>query len=111
MYRASTPKHVFTFDFNPDRYFKRIQITYAQDNEIILTKEKEDLVFDTKETACGTAYTASFQLTQEETKLFEAGTPAQVQIRCFGAIYDAPGSAVFSVDVWPALNDTVLGGG
>ena len=56
-------------------------------------------------------YAVTAQLTQEETSLFEAGTPAQIQIRCFGAVYDAPGSAVFSVDVWPALNDTVLGGG
>ena len=50
------------------------------------------------------------QLTQEETKLFEEGKTAQIQIRCFGATYDAPGSAVFSVDVWPALDDRILGG-
>ena len=50
------------------------------------------------------------QLTQEETALFEAGTPAQLQIRCFGGVYNAPGSAVYSVDVWPALDDRILGG-
>lgn len=54
--------------------------------------------------------TVRMSLTQEETLLFEAGVPAQIQIRCFAADYDAPGSAVWTVDVLPALNDMILGG-
>lgn len=108
MYRASTPKHVFTFDFDPDRYFKRIQITYAQDNEIILTKEKEDLVFDIKETACGTAWTASFQLTQEESKLFIGRPFASVQIRFLDTAGNVVTSPAVRIRVENVLNDEVL---
>lgn len=108
MYRASTPKHVFTFDFDPDRYFKRIQITYAQGNEIILTKEKEDLIFETKETACGTAYTASFQLTQEETKLFDGRPFASVQIRFLDTDDNVITSPEVRIRIDKVLNDEVL---
>ena len=87
----------------PPSNYSEIMVTFSQNGVNLINKARYQLAVE--------EYAVTAQLTQEETKLFEAGTPAQVQIRCFGAIYDAPGSAVFSVDVWPALNDTVLGGG
>lgn len=86
----------------PTSNYSDILVTFGQRGQNLINKTKYQLdVAENRVTA---------QLTQEETALFEAGYPAQVQIRCFGAVYDAPGSAVFSVDVWPSLNDTILGG-
>jgi len=77
-------------------------VTVAQNGVNVINKPKDTLLID--------ADTVTLQLTQEETAQFEAGVPAQIQIRCFAEVYDAPGSAVFTVDVLPALNDTILGG-
>ena len=49
-------------------------------------------------------------LSQEETKLFKEGIPAYLQLRCYASTYDAPGSALFKIDVWNALDDRILGG-
>lgn len=87
----------------PPSNYSDILVTFSQNGQNLINKTRYQLAVE--------EYSVTAQLTQEETKLFAAGTPAQVQIRCFGAVYDAPGSAVFSVEVWPALNDTVLGGG
>lgn len=108
MYRASTPRHMFTFDFDPELHFDRIQISYAQDNEVLLTKEKEDLVFETKETACGTVWTASFQLTQEETKLFGERPFVSVQIRFLDTAGNVVTSPAVRIRVENVLNDEVL---
>ena len=49
-------------------------------------------------------------LNQEETKLFTENIPAYLQIRCYAEEYDAPGSKVWPLDVYPALDDQILGG-
>lgn len=87
----------------PPSNYSEILVTFSQNGQNLINKSRYQLAVE--------EYAVTAQLTQEETALFEAGTPAQIQIRCFGAVYDAPGSAVFSVDVWPALDDTILGGG
>lgn len=86
----------------PPSSYSEILVTFSQDGQNLINKARYQLNVE--------EFTVTAQLTQEETKLFEAGRPAQIQIRCFGATYDAPGSAVFSVDVWPALDDRILGG-
>lgn len=108
MYRASTPKHVFCFDFDPEKYFEQIQISYAQDDEIILTKEKKDLLFETKESACGTVYTASLQLTQEETNLFGQRPFASVQIRFLDTHQNIITTPTVRIRIEQVLNDEVL---
>ena len=45
MIRATTPKQVFTFEQNPN-IFEKILITYAQNDKIILEKEKSDLTIE-----------------------------------------------------------------
>ena len=86
----------------PPSNYSEILVTFSQDGQNLINKARYQLNVE--------EFTVTVQLTQEETKLFEAGKTAQIQIRCFGATYDAPGSAVFSVDVWPALDDRILGG-
>lgn len=86
----------------PPSSYSEILVTFSQDGQNLINKARYQLNVE--------EFTVTAQLTQEETKLFEAGRTAQIQIRCFGATYDAPGSAVFSVDVWPALDDRILGG-
>lgn len=80
-----------------------IVVTIAQDDQILVSKDLSELVTDES--------TVMVQLTQEETAQFEAGVPAYMQIRCYAGIYDAPGSTVWQVDVWPSLDDTILPGG
>ena len=48
------------------------------------------------------------KLNQEQTKLFQAGVPAFLQIRAYKSEFEAPGSKVWTLDVFPALNDEVL---
>ena len=86
----------------PPSNYSDILITFSQNGENLINKPRYQLLVED--------YTVTAQLTQEETNLFKAGTAAQIQIRCFGGIYNAPGSAVKSVEVWPALNDVILGG-
>ena len=86
----------------PPSSYSEILVTFSQDGQNLINKARYQLNVE--------EFNVTAQLTQEETSLFEAGRTAQIQIRCFGAVYDAPGSAVFSVDVWPALDDRILGG-
>jgi len=86
----------------PPSNYSDILVTFSQLGANLINKPRYNLLVED--------YTVTAQLTQEETKLFEAGITTQIQIRCFGGVYNAPGSAVYSVEVWPALNDTILGG-
>ena len=86
----------------PPSNYSDILVTFSQNGENLINKPRYQLLVED--------YTVTAQLTQDETKLFKAGTAAQIQIRCFGGVYNAPGSAVKSVEVWPALNDVILGG-
>ena len=86
----------------PPSNYSDILVTLAQNGVNLINKYRANLEITEK--------TVILKLTQEETKQFEAGQPAQIQIRCFGGTYKAPGSAAYSIDVWPALNDIILGG-
>ena len=67
MIRATTPKHSFTFDVNPEETFSEILITYAQNGKIVLEKHKSDLTFEACDCFGGKpVYTAFVKLTQEE---------------------------------------------
>ena len=111
MFRATTPVHTFVFKEDPTE-FEKILITYAQNGQILLEKTKEDLDFDTYDpTECGnTMYTASLQLTQEETKLFQAqsGSSAKVQVRVKDSEGNVWASDKKSVLLRDVFNDEVL---
>lgn len=86
---------------NPNDY-SEILVTFQQSNVNLISKNKSDI------TVSGDCIVVN--LNQEETKQFVAGKMALLQVRCYAAEYDAPGSAAWSIDVWPALDDTILGG-
>ena len=108
MYRATTPKHIFYFNVDPNDNFSEILITYAQNGKIILEKHKSDLNFDEKQGQYK-KYGAWFRLTQEETKLFSDDYgECEIQVRVktnFGEVVAGP---VQKVTVDAVLNDEVL---
>ena len=109
MYRASTPRHVFYFDIDPDETFKKILITYSQDDAIVLTKTKEDLTFDAENTEDGVLYQAFFQLTQEETNRFNRKRPyVSIQARMLDRVNNIVTSPIVKVQVRKVLNDEVI---
>lgn len=87
MYRATTPKHIFSFDVDPNDTFAVIEITYVQDGNIVLQKSKTDLTFEAEKDKCG-MYVCWLQLTQQETKMFQANARAvydiQVRVKTYG---------------------------
>lgn len=109
MYRATTPKHSFIFDVNPDEAFKTILISYAQDNKIILEKDKSNLSFiETIDCKGKTVYEASLRLSQEETKSFNSNKTVSVQVRVLTYNDEALASDKITVSVKDVLNDEVL---
>ena len=113
MIRATTPKHLFIFDIDPNEY-ERVLITYRQGDYIILEKEKEDLTIEeieeTQECGCEpvVSYRAWFQLTQEETNMFYPNKPVKVQVRVLTTSGEALASEEFTVNIRDVLNDEVL---
>ncbi len=110
MIRATTPKHIFIFEQNPEETFDKILITYAQNNEIVLEKTKGDLEYGTYDNSGTEYYTASFRLTQEETKKFSAKPRNMIDIQVRALTYsgEALASDKKSIAVQDVLNDEVL---
>lgn len=120
MFRATTPTHTFIFDVDPEETFKSILISYAQDGEVLVEKEKEDLTIEEKEDPNGNKYwEASVTLTQAETKKFSANNEAcwgsqdstktvDVQVRALTYTDQAVASDKMTVMVKDVLNDEVL---
>lgn len=81
--------------------YSDVLVTFQQNMTNLVTKDLTDL----------TVEDGAFivKLTQAETKLFAAGVQAYLQIRCYAAEYNAPGSACWPIDVLPSLNDEILG--
>ena len=83
--------------------YSSILVTFQQnkqnlinlDQTLILTDEDDDKAI-------------IVQLDQTQTKLFAAGVPAFLQVRAYKSQYEAPGSKVYTLEVFPALNDEVL---
>ena len=48
------------------------------------------------------------QLTQEETALFTAPGTALLQLRAYKSEYDAPGSRMWAIPVYPTNNEEIL---
>ena len=111
MIRATTPKHVFTFERDPS-YFSKILITYSQNDKIVLEKEKQDLNFEpmTNPSNKVVAYSAWFRMTQEEANKFMAGPgkQVQVQVRVLTSDNEALASEKKTFNVQDVLNDEIL---
>lgn len=86
----------------PETYSAML-FTVEQDGEILVSKNLGDLTWDDD-------YVYA-KMTQEETAQFTAGVPAWMQLRLYASEYDAPGSCVKQVEVWPSIDDQILSGG
>ena len=107
MIRATTPLQEFTFESNPED-FARILITYKQDENIVLEKQKGDLSFSSYIGEDGIiVYVAAFRMTQEEANLFEP-EPVLVQVRVLTADAEALASDITTMKVTDVLDDEVL---
>lgn len=108
MIRGTTPTHTFTFNNLDPSTFKVLNIYYAQQGVELLSKNKEDCTFSTKETEDGIIYLASVTLTQEETKIFKAKYTVKVQLRVLTEDNRALATPEYEVPVWDVINDEVL---
>ena len=108
MYVVTTPKHTFTFPVNPVE-FKRILITYTQNDEIILEKTEHDLTFEELTENGKPVHVAWLQLSQEETKLFDPELKKfTVQVRALSKYDEAIAGDPHVFSVKAVLNDEVL---
>ena len=82
--------------------YSAVLVTIQQNKTNLLNKSLTDLTVEDGKFVV--------KLTQEETALLTAGVRAWMQIRCYAAAYNVPGSAAVPIDVLPALNDEILGG-
>ena len=99
MIRGTTPTHIFKIPFDTS-LIKEVKITYAQGNEIILTKTTEDCEIENN--AIKTTFT------QEDTFKFDSEKHVQLQIRILTADGNALASTVRHIDVERCLDDEVL---
>ena len=80
--------------------YSAILVTFQQDGVNIIEKDESDVTFEDN--------TVIVQLDQTETKQFACHKKCFIQIRCYKAQYNAPGSCIWAIDVCPSLNDEVL---
>ena len=84
---------------DPDEY-SEILVTFSQNKKQIIVKNKAALTL--QEDA------VKVQLTQEETALFSAPGTALLQLRAYKSEYDAPGSKMWAIPVYPTNNEEIL---
>jgi hypothetical protein len=99
MIRGTTPTHTFNLPF--DTYLiGKIKISYAQDGNVVLTKEKDDCTLQ------GNA--VKVRLTQEETLKFNARYKVQIQVRVLTTENDSLASKIYERSMEDILEDGVL---
>lgn len=84
----------------PPGQYSAIQVTISQNRKNLITKNQAELLVDSDNVI--------LRLTQEETKQFAAGIPAFLQVRCFKSVYEAPGSKMWALEVYPVNNEEIL---
>ena len=99
MYRLTTPLHTFTLPFDTE-IIKELVISYGQNHAEVLSKRLADCMLE--------GATVCVRLTQEETKLFTANVPVDIQIRILTNNGEALASAKYKVRCEDVLNDEVL---
>ena len=111
LYRATTPKHTFVFDMDPEESFKTMLASYEQAGAVVLEKSMEDMVFQCEQDEDENVfYTATVTLAQEESNLFLANrkSPVYLQLRAITVNDEALISEPYVFEVQRALNDEVL---
>lgn len=97
--RACSYTGTFTLPDAAESY-NALVVAISQNKQLIIKKTKPDLELSGND--------AVVKLTQEETLRLIADTPAQLQIRAYKSAYEAPGSKIFTVDVYPSIDEEVL---
>ena len=85
----------------PESYSSKL-VTIQQKKRNLVSKKDAQLTIEDNRVV--------MKLTQAETQPFEAGVIAYLQFRGYIDEYNAPGSKCWPVEVWPALDDQILGG-
>jgi hypothetical protein len=100
MRRLTTPEHTFELDIDVD-IIEKIYIDYAQSGKILVEKTIEDVTFNEN---C-----AIIEMTQEETKKFDAKIPiVDFQIRIIDKARHSIASDILHLSLEDVLNDEVL---
>ena len=79
--------------------YSAILVTVSQE-DVQINKSKPELILNDNQ--------VTIMLDQTETKQFVACKSAYLQIRCYKSQYEAPGSKIWSIAVFPSLNEEVL---
>ncbi len=82
--------------------YSEMLLTFQQKQRNIISKNKSNLEIGDE--------TVTVHLTQEETAKLTDKAPCYMQLRCFSSATNAPGSAIWKIDVQAALDDQILGG-
>ena len=101
MIRTTTPTHILKFPFDPADC-DELLITYKQNGDIKVEREKSDVTIDSVE------HTIEYKLTQEETKSFTALGIVYLQVKCRQG-EDVMASVPETLKVEDVLNDTLMG--
>lgn len=99
MIRGTTPTHTFTIPFDVSQ-IADLRVSYAQCENEIITKTKEDCVLSGK--------TISVTLTQEDTFKFDCSKQVKVQVRILTVEGVALSSKINILTVGQCLNEEVL---
>ena len=99
MIRGTTPTHTFTLPFDVARV-KQIRILYAQNRNVLVTKETADCVME--------GSTVSVTLTQEDTFKFDCEEHVQIQLRVLTTDGQALSTPIKVVDVGTCLDTEVI---
>lgn len=96
---GTTPTHYFDVDFDTSE-IKTIDIAYAQDDEVLVTKTEEDCKINGKR--------ISWELTQEETLKFDHEKKVQVQFAALTTNKKILRSYIKLIPAYKCLNKRVL---
>ena len=99
MIKGTTPTHTFSMPFG-EEMIKAIEICYAQNGEVMLSKGIEDCTIE--------GNTISVKLSQEDTLEFAEGVCVEIQIRILTPADDAIASNVMRVHCHECLFDGVI---
>ena len=99
MVRASTPTHEFEMPFGSE-FYKRVLITYKQNDEIVLEKTERDVSWS--------GNVMSLTLTQEETLKFNDNVSVVIQIRVLTHDDKSIPSNTMTIPCGVVLNPKVL---
>jgi len=99
MKQGTTPTHTFHLPFASSN-IKALEITYAQHDTILFTKEMKDCILE--------GDIIAVELSQEETFRFDFTTPIQMQLRVLTITNQAYATDILLTNISKSLSKEVL---